>query len=187
MDMLSYFENMDVLLRSENTNPIERELSNTIDCSASNNDTEVVFSQLKENSSQENGLRDFSGKKSIPRQDRLFECIEIISKEIDMRLEMDSLVHSPITDRVKPEIRNIMGPPPSSHRNTESGSSGKGQENTDLANGSKTKITKKDSRSAFDLRDTGDLSPYSRLPTVVKLLERTLAVVFRLTEESISR
>ena len=48
----------------------------------------------------------------------------------------------------------------SSHRDTESGLLGIGQENIDLSNGLKTKITKKDSRSAFDLSDTGNLSLY---------------------------
>ena len=45
MDML------DVLLGSENVNPIERELANIINGSISNNDTEA-FSQQRRNSSQ---------------------------------------------------------------------------------------------------------------------------------------
>ena len=39
----------------------------------------------------------------------------------------------------------------SSHRDTESGSSGNGQESNDQTNQLKTKTTKQNSRSAFDL------------------------------------
>ena len=55
-----------------------------------------------------------------------------------------------------------MGSLSTSHRDTEYGSSGNGQENIDKTSGLKTKITKKDSMFAFDLRDTGDLSSYNQ-------------------------
>ena len=45
--MLSDSENMDVLLSSENRNPIERELANVINSSTSNKDTEA-FSNKEE-------------------------------------------------------------------------------------------------------------------------------------------
>ena len=71
-------------------------------------------------------------------------------------------ISSAINDRVISEIQNIMGSPCSGQQNTESGMSGNDQENNEQANGLKTKITKKDSWSAFDFRDTGDLSPYKK-------------------------
>ena len=61
---------------------------------------------------------------------------------------------------VIPEIQNALGTLSSGQRDTESGSSPNNQEDREGSNGLKTKITKKDSWSAFDLRDTEDLSPY---------------------------
>ena len=48
----------------------------------------------------------------------------------------------------------------SGQRDTESGSSPNNQDNTEGTNGFISKITKKDSRSACNLRDTDDRSPY---------------------------
>ena len=53
MDMMSAFENLEVLLCSENTFPTERELANTNNDSINNNNTDA-FSQQRGNSSQEN-------------------------------------------------------------------------------------------------------------------------------------
>ena len=39
MDLMSEYENIDVLLGSENANPVERELANTINISISNKGT----------------------------------------------------------------------------------------------------------------------------------------------------
>ena len=58
MDILSDYENLDVMLGDENINSIERELASTINGSASRNDTDA-FSHLRGLSSQENGIRDF--------------------------------------------------------------------------------------------------------------------------------
>ena len=77
-----------------------------------------------------------------------------------MHAQINRAISSAINDRVIPEIQNIMGLLCSGYRDTESGTSGKYQESSEATNGWKTKITKKDFRSAFDLRDTGDLSPY---------------------------
>ena len=49
----------------------------------------------------------------------------------------------------------------SGNRDTEASSSPNSQENTERYNGFKTKITKKDSRSACYLRATRDSSPYN--------------------------
>ena len=69
-------------------------------------------------------------------------------------------IKSANNDRVIPEFQNAMGTLSSEQRDTESGSS---KNNKDDRNGTiifRAKITKNDSRSAFDLRDTEDLSPF---------------------------
>ena len=63
-----------ILLGNEIINQIDRELANIICGSISNNDIEAL-SQQREKSSQENEIRDFSGEKTIPRQDGLFQNI----------------------------------------------------------------------------------------------------------------
>ena len=55
MDMMSDFENMDVILGSNNVNPIRRELSNVIGNSESHCDIESN-SQPREDDSRENGF-----------------------------------------------------------------------------------------------------------------------------------
>ena len=70
-------------------------------------------------------------------------------------------ISTAIAERVIPEIQNIVSSMSSSgNRDTEANSSPDSQENTERHNGFKTKITKKDSRSACDLRTTRDSSPY---------------------------
>ena len=65
---------------------------------------------------------------------------------------------SAINDRVIPDIQSFKGSLSTGHPDTESETSGNGQANSEQTNGLKTKITKKDSRSAFDLRHTGPKS-----------------------------
>ena len=64
------------------------------------------------------------------------------------------------TGRVIPEIQNVVSSLSSGNRDTESSSSSNNRENSDGKTGFKTNFTKKDCRSAFDLRDTRDLGPY---------------------------
>ena len=76
---------------------------------------------------------------------------------------MHSQVHragsSTFSERVIPEIQNDVGSLFSGQKDTESGTSTNNQESSEESNGLKTKITKKDCRSAFDLRGTGELRP----------------------------
>ena len=81
---------------------------------------------------------------------------------------MMSMMHSQINraitsaERVMPEIQNILSSMSSpGNRDTESGLSPDSQEVREDTNSFKSKITKKDCRSAFDLRDTRDRSPYT--------------------------
>ena len=70
------------------------------------------------------------------------------------------MISSAINGRVIPDIQNAMGTLSSGQRETESGSSPNIQEEREGSNAFKTKITKKDSRSAFDVRNRDDLSRY---------------------------
>ena len=99
--------------------------------------------------------------------------MELLSEELNLRLSQmtDSLmnflqvqitraINSAINDKMVPEIQNIMGTLSLGQRDTESGSSPNNQDNTEGTNGFISKITKKDSRSACNLRDTDDRSPH---------------------------
>ena len=78
MDLLLDFDNMDVVLSDENSNPVERELAKTINNSVSHNDTET-FSNNMGYSSQENETMDFNVENEFPRHDRLRESMENFS------------------------------------------------------------------------------------------------------------
>ena len=67
-----------------------------------------------------------------------------------------------------------MGTLSSGQRDTESGSSQNNQEDREGSNGLKTKFTKKDSRSACNLRDTDDRSPYTLISC--ELFEQSLFI-----------
>ena len=69
-----------------------------------------------------------------------------------------------------------MGTLSSGQRDTESASSPNNQDNTEGTNGFISKITKKDSRSACNLRDTDDRSPYNDNPKAGRLLFRRRAL-----------
>ena len=107
----------------------------------------------------------------------------MLSEELNLRLSQvaDSLmnilqvqitraINSAINNSVIPEIQKAMGTLSSGQRDTESGSLPNNQEDREGSNGLKTKITKKDSRSACPLRDTDDLSPYTNKVNSFKTL-----------------
>ena len=85
MDMMSDFDNMDVMIGKENINPIERELANTIEGSTNHYDTESK-SHPRGNSFQENEFRDSGHVNAIPRQDRFLESMEVFLNENNLRL-----------------------------------------------------------------------------------------------------
>ena len=91
-----------------------------------------------------------------------------LSQEMDSTM---SLIHSQtnraistaITERVIPDIQNIVSSISSSgNRDNEASSSPNIQENAEMNNGFRNKITKKDSRSTGDIRTPRDSSPYTR-------------------------
>ena len=173
MDMMSDFENMDVMIGNENTNPIKRDFSNMIGNVVNDQDIESN-PQSSPYETHENEFGHYARENAIPRQDKVQETLETFISEFIMRLsqEMDSmmsLMHSQInraittaiTERVIPEIQNIVSSISSSgNRDTEAGSSPNSQEDAEMNNGFRNKITKKDSRSTGDLRTPRDSSPY---------------------------
>ena len=160
MDMLSDYDKLDVMLGSENNNPIERELAEAIDQSSTHGDAGPSMYH-------ENGLRDYIHENESLRQNEVRQSFEAFSSEFNLRLsqEMDSMmsmmhnqidraITTAIAERVIPEIQNIANSMSSTgHRDTEASLSPNSQENRENASGPKIKITKKDSRSVGDLRD----------------------------------
>ena len=161
MDMMSDFENLDVMLGNETNNPIERELADAIDQSSAHGDADT-------NVYQGNEYGDYLHENDLLRQNEVRQSFETFSNEFNFGLsqEMDSMMlmmHSQINraitaavaERVIPEIQNISNSMSSTgHRDTEASLSPNSQENRESASGPKTKIAKKDSRSVGDLRDT---------------------------------
>ena len=166
MDMMADFENLDVMLGSENNNPLERELADAIDQSSAHEDADT-------NAYHGNEYGNYLHESDLLRQNEVRQSFETFSNEFNIRLsrEMDSMMsmmHSQINraitaaiaERVIPEIRNIANSMSSTgHRDTEASSS-PSQENRESASGPKIKITKKYSRSVGDLRETTGLSSY---------------------------
>ena len=161
MDMMSDFENLDVMLGNSNNNPIERELAEAIDQSSAHGDADT-------HTYLENEYRDYQHENDILRQNEIRHSFETFSNEFNLRLsqEMDSMmsmmhnqinraVTTAINERVIPEIQNIASSMSSAgHRDTEASSSPNSQENRESVSGPKIKIAKKDSRSVGDLRET---------------------------------
>ena len=161
MDMMSDFENLDVMLGNVNNNPIERELVDAIDQSLAHGDADT-------NVYQGNEYIDYLHENNLLRKDEVRQSFETFSNELNLRLsqEMDSMMsmmHSQINraitaaivERVIPEIQNIANSMSSmGHRETEASLSPNSKENRESASGPKIKIAKKDSRSVGDLRDT---------------------------------
>ena len=81
-----------------------------------------------------------------------------------MHFQINGAISSVISDRVIPEIRNIVSSMTSSgNRDTDTSSSSNDQENrerTTIEKGLKAKFAKKDSWSGCDLRVMEDRSPY---------------------------
>ena len=161
MDKMSDIDNLDVMLGSGNENPIERELADAIEQSS-------VQEDYGANEYQESSYRNFVRENEPLRQIEVRQSFETFTNEFNLRLsrEMDSMmsmVHSQInraistaiSERVIPEIQNIVSSMSSSgNRDTESSMSPSSQEDRGNPSGLKSKITKKDSRSVGDLRDT---------------------------------
>ena len=136
MDMMSDFENLDIMLGNSNNNPIERELAEAIGQSSTHGDADT-------NAYQENEYRNYLHENDLLRQNEVRQSFETFSNEFNLRLsqEMDSMMsmmHSQINraittaiaERVIPEIHNIANSMSSTgHRDTGARSSPSSQEN----------------------------------------------------------
>ena len=130
----------------------------------------------RENSSQEIEIRDIENRNGSIRREGLSEPINILSDEINARFswQMDSLMNliqsqinraisSAISDRVIPEVQKIMGSlllnrnGPEPYTSLKEGGIGNARKNTNV------KFTKRDSRSACDLREDTGFTPYRYL------------------------
>ena len=151
MDMMSDFDNLDVILGNDNNNPIERELADAIEQSSVHEDT-------NSNTYHRNEYLNFTYENDSVRQNDVRQSFEALSNVFNLRLsqEMMSIMHSQINramitaiaERVIPEIQNISNSMSSTGlRDTEASMSPNSQENRKNASAPKTKITKKDSRS----------------------------------------
>ena len=120
MDMMSDFDNLDVMVGSDNNNPIERELANAIEESSVQYDAESNL-PAREDFPQENEFRNQNYENNFPRHEGILESFETFTNEVNLRLsqEMDSMmsmVHaqinrafsSAISGKIIPEIRNIV-------------------------------------------------------------------------------
>ena len=109
MDMMSDFENMDVMIGNENTNPIERELSNMIGTVVNDQDIESN-PQSSRYEIHGNEFGHYAHGNAIPRQDRIRETLETFTREFNMRLsqEMDSMMsilHNQINRAISKAIK----------------------------------------------------------------------------------
>ena len=155
IDMMSDLDNLDIMLGNGNDNPIKRELASAIEQSSVQGDAE-------EDIHQRSDYRDFPYDNDPLRQNDVRQSFETFSNEFNLRLSqgmdsMMSMVHNQInraistaiSERVIPEIQNIVSSMSSSeNRDTEASMSPNSQENRENTSGLRTKITKKDSRSA---------------------------------------
>ena len=79
-----------------------------------------------------------------------------------MHSQISRAINNAMTERVTPEIQNIVSSMSSSgNRDTEASVSPNSQENRECSSGFKSKFAKKNSQSACDLRDIAGHSPYN--------------------------
>ena len=169
--MLSDYGNMDVMLGDGNSNSIERDLDALINVPDGRRDYRSFPN--RENSSQENEIRNIDSRNEPVRESRLIESINTLSGEINARMsrEMEAMmdlmqsqitraISSAISERIIPEIQNMVENLPLSQHGVEPGTSLNEDGVRNAWENTNTRLTKKDSRSACDLRVHSDVSPY---------------------------
>ena len=92
LDMLSDYGNMDVMLGGRSSNSIERELDSLINVPEGQRDFQSFPN--RENSSQENEIRDIDSRNEPVRESRLIESINTLSGEMNARMsrEMEAMM-----------------------------------------------------------------------------------------------
>ena len=172
LDMLSDYGNMDVMLGERNSNSIERELDSLITVPEGQRDFQPFPN--RENSSQENEIRDIDSRNEPVRESRLIESINTLSGEMNARMsrEMEAMmdlmqsqitraISSAISERIIPEIQKMVENLPLGQHGVEPCTFADEDGIRNVWKNANTKLTKKDSRSACDLRDHMDVSPYT--------------------------
>ena len=106
MDMMSDFENLDVMLGNSNNNPIERELAEAIDQSSTHGDADT-------NAYQENEYTSYLHENDLLRQGEVRQSFETFSNEFNLRLsqEMDSMMsmmHSQINRAITQKFKTLL-------------------------------------------------------------------------------
>ena len=173
LDMLSDYGNMDVMLGERNSNSIERELDSLINVPEGQQDFQSFPN--RENSSQENEIRDIDSRNEPVRESRLVESINTLSGE--MQSQISRAISSAISERIIPEIQNMVENLPLGRHGVEPCTSADEDGIRNVWKNANTKLTKKDSRSACDLRDHMDVSPYtitSRIKVIDEVLRRMI-------------
>ena len=171
LDMLSDYCNMDVMFGEGISNSIERELDSLINVP----ERQQGFQSFpnRENSSQENEIRDIDSRNEPVRESRLVESYNMLSAEMNARMsrEMETMmdlmqsqisraISSAISEKIIPEIQNMVEHLPLSQHGVEPCTSTNEDGIGNVWKNANTKFTKKDSRSACDLRDHMDNTPY---------------------------
>ena len=189
LDMLSDYGNMDVMLGGRSSNSIERELDSLINVPEGQRDFQSFPN--RENSSQENEIRDIDSGNEPVRESRLIESINTLSGEMNARMsrEMEAMmdlmqsqitraISSAISERIIPEIQNMVENLPLSQHGVEPGTSLNEDGVRSAWENTNTRLTKKDSRSACDLREHSDVSPYNLLTPFRLFLAHSICGVF---------
>ena len=171
LDMLSDYGNMDVMLVEGNPNSIKRELDRLINDPERQQDFQSFPN--RENSSQENEIRDIDSRNEPVRESRLIESINMLSGKMNARMSremaaMMDLMHSQISraissaicERITPEIQNMVENLSLSQHGVEPCTPTNEDGVRNVWKNANTKLTKKDSRSACDLWDHTDNVPY---------------------------
>ena len=169
--LLSDYGNMDVMLGEGGSNSMERELDSLINAPERQQDFQSFPN--RENSSQENEIRDIDSRNEPVRESRLVESINMLPGEMNARMsrEMEAMmdlmqsqisraISSAMSERVIPEIQNMVENLPLSQHGVEPCTSTNEDGIGNVWKNANTKFTKKDSRSACALRDHTDNVPY---------------------------
>ena len=163
---------MDMMLDGNYSSSIETKMKIVLNHSLGQGDTEAILTYKIP--SQHIGTRNIGCKTNTSRSDRTLIVHGNVIRGIESQVILsEGFTHEHPTSPDKlnksilpsmiviPGIQHAMGTLSSGQRDTESGSSNNNQDDSAGTTRFKTKITKKDSRSAFDLGDTEDLSPYT--------------------------
>ena len=119
LDMLSDYCNTDVMLGEGNSNSKERELDSLINVPERQQDFQSFAN--RENSSQENEIRDIDSRNEPVIESRIVESINMLSGEMNARMsrEMEAMmdlmqsqisraISSAISEMIIPEIQNMV-------------------------------------------------------------------------------